>query len=90
MIISKLRINKMKNKPKRTFKKLKKQIVFAIIILILCLISFYIGKIVKIKVLALNDREVEGIVTDITSTATNGRFTVTIEFDNDGDILNLE
>lgn len=45
-----------------------------------------IGKTVKVKVPALNDREVEGIVTDITSTATNGRFTATIEFDNDGDI----
>lgn len=48
--------------------------------------SVYIGKEVKVKVPALNDREVEGIITDITSTATNGRFTVTIEFDNDGDI----
>ena len=46
----------------------------------------YIGKAVKIKVPALNDREIEGIITDITSTATNGRFTATIEFDNDGDI----
>lgn len=48
--------------------------------------SIYIGKTVKVKVPALNDREIEGIVTDITSTATNGRFTATIEFDNDGDI----
>ena len=48
--------------------------------------SVYIGKTVKIKVPALNDREIEGIVTDITNTATNGRFTATIEFDNDGDI----
>ena len=48
--------------------------------------SVYIGKTVKIKVPALNNREIEGIVTDITNTATNGRFTATIEFDNDGDI----
>ena len=48
--------------------------------------GIYIGKTVKVKVPALNDREVEGIITDITSTATNGRFTATIEFDNDGDI----
>ena len=48
--------------------------------------SIYIGKTVKVKVPALNDREVEGIITDITNTATNGRFTATIEFDNDGDI----
>ena len=47
--------------------------------------SVYIGKTVKVKVPALN-KEVEGIVTDITNTATNGRFTATIEFDNDGDI----
>ena len=48
--------------------------------------AVYIGKTVKVKVPALNDKEIEGIITDITSTATNGRFTVTIEFDNDGDI----
>ena len=48
--------------------------------------AVYIGKTVKVKVPVLNDREVEGIITDITSTATNGRFTATIEFDNDGDI----
>ena len=29
---------------------------------------------------------VSGIITDITNTASNGRFTATIEFDNDGDI----
>lgn len=48
--------------------------------------SVYIGKTVKVKVPALNDREFEGIVTDITNTATNGKFTATIEFDNDGDV----
>ena len=47
--------------------------------------SVYIGKDVKVKIPALN-KEVDGIITDITSTATNGRFTATIEFDNDGDI----
>lgn len=45
-----------------------------------------IGKTVKVKVPALNDIEIEGIITDISNTATNGRFTVTIEFDNNGDI----
>lgn len=48
--------------------------------------SIYIGKPVKIKVPALNNREIEGIITDISNTATNGRFIVTAEFDNDGDI----
>ena len=46
----------------------------------------YIGKTVKIKVPALNDLEIEGIITDITSMATNGRFTATVEFDNNGEI----
>lgn len=45
-----------------------------------------IGKTVKVKVPALNDKKIEGIITDISSTANNGYFTVTIEFDNDGDI----
>ena len=48
--------------------------------------SIYIGKTVKVKLPALNDKEVEGIITDISSTASNGRFTVMIEFDNDGTI----
>ena len=48
--------------------------------------SIYIGKEVKVKVKALDDREVEGIVTDISNTLSNGRYTVTVEFDNDGDI----
>lgn len=48
--------------------------------------TIYIGKTVKVKVPALNDKEIEGIITDITNTATNGRFIATIEFDNDGDI----
>ena len=48
--------------------------------------AVYISKTVKVKVPALNDKEVEGIVTDISSTATNGKFTATIEFDNDGTI----
>ena len=34
----------MKNKVKRFFKRFKKYVVFIIIILILCGISFYIGK----------------------------------------------
>lgn len=48
--------------------------------------SIYIGKIVKVRVPALNDKEIEGIITDISNTASNGRFTATIEFDNDGTI----
>lgn len=48
--------------------------------------SIYIGKEVKIKVPALNDKEVSGYVTDISSTASNGKFTVIVEYDNDGEI----
>ena len=45
-----------------------------------------LGQKVKVKIPALNDRELDGYVTNITNTAENGRFTVTVEFDNDGDI----
>ena len=45
-----------------------------------------LGQKVKVKIPALNDRELDGFITNITSTAENGRFTVTVEFDNDGDV----
>ena len=45
-----------------------------------------LGQKVKVKIPALSDREFEGYITNITSTAENARFTVTVEFDNDGDI----
>ena len=35
---------------------------------------------------ALNDKEVSGYITDISSTATSGKFTVIVEYDNDGEI----
>lgn len=40
--------------------------------------NIYIGKDVKIKVKALNNREIDGIITDIFNTASNGRFNITI------------
>lgn len=45
-----------------------------------------IGQEVKIIIPALNNKEYEGIITDISSTANNGSFTVTIEFENDGEL----
>ena len=47
--------------------------------------SVKIGESATIKIKAL-DKEYEGIVTDISNTANKGKFTVTIEFENDGDI----
>ena len=44
-----------------------------------------LGKKVKIKIPALNDKEYDGYVTSISSTAENGKFVVTAEFDNDGE-----
>ena len=45
-----------------------------------------LGKTAKVKIPALNDTEITGYVTNITSTADNGRFTVTVEFDNNGKV----
>ena len=45
-----------------------------------------LGKTAKIKIPALNYKEFTGYVTNISSTATNGRFTVTVEFDNDKNV----
>ena len=46
--------------------------------------SIELGDDAKIKLTALSDKEYEGIVTNISNIASNGRFTVTIEFENDG------
>ena len=48
--------------------------------------SVSLGQKAKVNIPALNDRELVGYVTNISSTADNGKFTVTVEFDNDGDI----
>ena len=45
-----------------------------------------LGTTVKVKIPALNDREFVGYITNISSTANNGKFTITAEFDNDGDV----
>ena len=48
--------------------------------------QIYLGQKATVKFASLNDKELEGYVTNISSTANNGRFTVIVEFDNDGDI----
>lgn len=48
--------------------------------------SINIGDSAKVKITAL-DKELTGIVTKISNTASNGKFTVTVEFDNDGTVM---
>lgn len=45
-----------------------------------------IGQSAKIKISAFEEKEIEGYITKISSTASNGKFTVTVEFNNDKDI----
>ena len=49
--------------------------------------SISLGQSASIKIGALNDKKYEGVITNISSTASNQKFTVTVEFDNDGDVL---
>ena len=48
--------------------------------------SLSLGEDASIKISALNDKEYEGVITKISNTANNGKFTVTVEFDNDSDV----
>ena len=48
--------------------------------------SISLGQTIKIKVPSLDDKEFTGYITNISSTANNGKFTVTAEFDNDGNV----
>ena len=45
-----------------------------------------LGQSAKIDVSAFEEKEIEGYITKISNTAENGKFTVTVEFENDGDI----
>jgi hypothetical protein len=49
--------------------------------------KIYLGQSASIKVGALEDAKYEGVVTKISSSASNGKFTVTIEFQNDSRVL---
>lgn len=46
-----------------------------------------LGQEATIKMEAYEDKTLYGYVTKISSTASNGKFTVTVEFQNDGDIM---
>lgn len=48
--------------------------------------SISVGKDATIKIPALDNKEFEAVVTDVGNTASNGKFTVTIEFENDGNV----
>lgn len=45
------------------------------------------GQSASVSISAFEDKTLEGVVTNISSTASNGKFTVTVEFDNDGDVM---
>lgn len=46
-----------------------------------------LGQVAEIEISAYEDKMLEGIVTNISSTASNGKFTVTVEFENDGEVM---
>ncbi len=46
-----------------------------------------VGDEAKISISAFDDKAITGVVTNISNTASNGKFTVKIEFENDGEIL---
>lgn len=48
--------------------------------------SVSLGDLATVKISALDDQEYEGIVTHVSHTASDGAFTVTVEFENDGNI----
>lgn len=49
--------------------------------------SIKLGQEATIEIGAYESKTLKGYVTKISSTASNGRFTVTVEFENDGEIL---
>lgn len=49
--------------------------------------SIKLGQEATIEIGAYEDKTLKGYVTNISSTASSGRFTVTVEFENDGEIL---
>lgn len=49
--------------------------------------SIELGQEARVEITAYENKEIEGYITDISSTASNGKFVVTVEFENDGGIL---
>jgi HlyD family secretion protein len=45
-----------------------------------------LGDSATIKISALDDKEYDGVITSISNTASNGKFTVVVEFDNDEEV----
>lgn len=46
-----------------------------------------LGQEASIQISAYEDKTLEGVVTNISSTASNGKFTVTVEFENDSEVM---
>ena len=49
--------------------------------------SISLGQSANVSFSAFEDKFLEAVVTNVSSTASNGKFTVTVEFDNDGDVM---
>lgn len=49
--------------------------------------SISLGQSANVSFSAFEDKSLEAVVTNVISTASNGKFTVTVEFDNDGDVM---
>lgn len=49
--------------------------------------SVSLGQSVSVSISAFEDKSLEAVVTNISSTASNGKFTITVEFDNDGEVM---
>lgn len=49
--------------------------------------SISLGQSASVSFSAFEDKSLEAVVTNVSSIASNGKFTVTVEFDNDGDMM---
>lgn len=49
--------------------------------------SISLGQTAQIQISAYENKVIEGVVTNISNTASNGKFTITVEFENDGEIM---
>lgn len=49
--------------------------------------SISLGQTAQIQISAYENKVIEGVVTNISNTASNGKFTITVGFENDGEIM---
>lgn len=49
--------------------------------------SVSLGQSASVSISAFEDKTLDAVVTNISSTASNGKFTVIVDFDNDGDVM---